>query len=194
MNKILTTLGLLLIMQSLVAQANEWKEFTALLNQELQYFTAKNGYIQLGRWSYTNFVMTQAYIQENEIFIRTNYHNRFDSDNLMYQVSDYMDIAFLADDACISELSLAYNHDFYYDDFPESVFVKLTTCNEYRISHQSSYQTFLSEDEPVLRVEPQWVNEFYIPVRIKNLPQIIQQLNAYQAKTLQSKLQQDKDH
>lgn len=194
MRKIIISLGLIFMMQSLVAQVNEWKEFTALLNQELQYFTAKNGYIQLGKWSYTNFVLTRAYINESEIFMQTNYHDRFDPDYQVYQVSDFMDIAFLSDGACISEFAIDYNYDFYYDDFPESVFVKLTTCADFPIPHQGSFQTVFPEEEPVLFTEQQFVNEFLIPVRTKNILPIIKRLHAYMAKTLQPKLQQDIDH
>lgn len=196
MKHLFTWIFFLLMPCYLISQEKEWKALAAALNKEVQSFAGKKGYVMLsGGHTYNNFEIRDGSVSQGRIFIRTFLYDRFG--NLDHDIlnDEFLEVEQFSYWASLCEWSILYNHLYYYEDYPETLFIKLTTCPDVNLPRQTNTRmTFFAEDEPLETITEDEVTELILPVRAKRLPKLMRLLNAYMESTIKPVLDGDRTH
>ena len=195
MKQTLILIYFITISHCVMSQEKEWQALATALDKEVQLFIGKKGYIKLTKFSCNNFEIKDARVSQNPMFVRTFMYDRFGNIDYDILMDEFLELEQFAPWPSFCELSVLYDYDFYYEDFPKTVFIKLTTCTDSFIPRQTTTRAnYFTEDEPLDTITEDEVTDVILPVRTKRLPKLLRLFNAYVQSTLKPKLDDDRTH
>ncbi|HET8809754.1 MAG TPA: hypothetical protein VFM65_05755 [Flavobacteriaceae bacterium] len=171
------------------AQDAEWHNLTGLLQQEAEYFTQKNGFIQLTESSYNTFVIEKFSINDTMMVSAMRLNDRFENEHSEHYLKEtivFQDYGYYN----ILSAGIMYDCDYYFEDFPEAQFLLIEFEKEMPLIHQivSIYKDLKSGQEDKTTME-EATNQLLFPIRSKNRRKIFKAIDRYQSKTLKTKLE-----
>lgn len=171
-----------------------WKEVVQLLQTEAAFFEGKKGRIRLRQSEYTDFKFNKLSVSENQLTSETHSTNRFFLEEYKEQVRKDT-YQFYPLEFRIKSVGFTYGDQFYFDHFPEWVFLKVEWFGE-NISQKTEAKERNPETKTwkVLPVEETKTDSFQLPVRTKNREKILKAIDRFQSTLLKKDLQDEINH
>lgn len=171
-----------------------WKEVVQLLQAEAAFFEGKKGRIRLRQSEFTDFIFNKLSVSENQLTIETHSTNRFFPEELKEQIKKET-YQFYPLEFRIKSVGFAYGDQYYFDHFPEWVFLKIELFRK-----DINQKTELKEQNPktkiwnVLPVEETETDGFQLPIRTKNREKILKGIGRFQSTLLKKDLEDEINH
>ncbi len=172
----------------------EWASLTQLLQKEAAYFQGKSGRVRLHTSDYTDFKIQKLTISEEKIMLDMHFTNRFFGETFK-QEKRHNTFNFNEFDFRIKSVSLSYGNQWYFDDFPETVWLKFE-CFKKLIEHETTIQEQESESDVWIAKPNQKTktSSFVFPIRSKNRERIFKAIDKFQSTILKYELQDQTNH
>lgn len=185
---------ILLLVVNLVANAQEkrWQQLTNLLQTEADYFSGKNGFIQLGKSEYNTFTIEKFSVTDSLVNFKMKLQDRFGNEKSEQVLEETI---VLEPEMKITSAAIDYNYAFYFEDFPEAQFLLLEFEKDFPMIHQiiSTYKN-LKTGEENRSVMEETTYQTYFPIRSKNREKILRAIENHQLQTIKQKLENDQNH
>lgn len=171
-----------------------WKEVVQLLQTEAAFFEGKKGRIRLRQSEYTDFKFNKLSVSENQLTSETHSTNRFFLEEYKEQVRKDT-YQFYPPEFRIKTISFAYGDKYYFDNFPEWLFLKIELfrkdINQKIELKELNPETKIWNVLPVEETETDW---FQLPIRTKNRKKIMKAIERFQSTLLKKDLEDEINH
>ena len=171
-----------------------WKEVLQLLRTEAEFFESKKGRMRLRQSEYTDFTFNKISVSENQLMSEMHSTNRFFLEEYKEQVRKDT-YQFYPPEFRIKTISFAYGDKYYFDNFPEWLFLKIELFRK-DINQKIELKELNPETKiwNVLPVEETETDEFQLPIRTKNREKIMKAINRFQSTLLKKDLEDEINH
>lgn len=192
MKYLILFLGLILMNASLSAQEKERQKLMDLLQTEAEYFSGKNGFIQLTKSEYNTFTIEKFSVSDSLVNFKMKLRDRFGNESAEQQIEETI---VLHPDLKIYLAAIAYNYAFYFENFPDEFFLLLEFEKEFPMIHQiiATYKDIRTGEKNRSQIE-ETTYQIYFPIRKKSREKIFKVIDSYQNKTLKRELENDRNH
>lgn len=173
-----------------------WPEIVELLKKEADYFNGKNGRLRLLQMSYNDFKIEKFSVEENDflttITVKMHLTNRFqpEFESVRTEITTF-DFYLLT----IKSVTILYDYLYYFDDFPNSVFLVIEQhteeFNQTLSIKEKNPKTALFEEQPT---EETTTDKLIFPIRAKNREKILKAIDAFQSTLLKQQLFDETHH
>lgn len=166
-------------------QQKEWQKIVYLLKEEGRYFVGKNGHIRLAKQKYNTFTVEDYTIQDTLFNVELKLFDRYENIPGIKEKKQERSFDWGWGIPMIKGAEIMFGSDFYFEDYPESVFLRLRFSEEFLITNEGM----------LIKAEADWDNyTFCLPVRMQKMDKILNAITAYQKKLLQYELERDRTH
>lgn len=167
------------------SQQKEWHKIMEALKKETSYFQGKKGYIRLIKQKYNTFTINEYTVSDTVIKMDMKLFDRFENipgtEHKKQERSFDPGWGF----PLINKVTVLYGSDFYFADYPESIFIQLDFSEEFLIA----------SDGMLIRHKEEWDRySIFIPVRMQKANSILKAITKYQKKLLTYELERDRTH
>lgn len=171
-----------------------WEKVIKLLQNEAEFFEDKKGRIRLRQSEYTDFTFNKISVSENQLMSEMHSTNRFFLEEYKEQVRKDT-YQFYPPEFRIKTISFAYGDKYYFDNFPEWLFLKIELfrkdINQKIELKELNPETKIWNVLPVEETETDW---FQLPIRTKNRKKIMKAINRFQSTLLKKDLEDEINH
>lgn len=174
---------------------DSWASLTQLLQKEAAHFQGKSGRVRLLQSDFTDFKIHQLTITEKQITLDMHFTNRFFEET--FQELKRTDVYNLEDfDFRIKTVSITYGDQYYFDYFPDALFLKFELLGE-NINKETSIREKEKSETEIWTTKPTVTTKtssFQIPIRAKSREKIFKAIDQFQSTLLKKELQDETNH